>query len=314
MVLTWVFCLIYMPSAWGAEKYAEVNSEVKPHRWSAIRLSNVNRGATLEVKLTLDGQATVVLVSESQLKNYPRVARPLFRTETRNRAVFSFVAPRDDNYYLIVDNRKGAAKRKYSLTIKARLDLPGEPSQDRQRLTSKDPLELLNRVIQTAFVVDPIKFKMTTCDSADTITRGATIYLCQEYLKRLKGQFSDNRKVNEIVLFALMREAGHVLLIRWQYPLINNRYVKDEFAATLLLMFGRREAVEVQAKYSALLEPERKQRSDTLRQWLDDPFFVKKWQPLLVPKMQTSYLQLLKEEGPTWASRKLIDRELTRRE
>jgi hypothetical protein len=315
IVLTWSSLLyIGIPFAWGAEKSAEVNSAVQPHRWSAIRLSNVNRGATLEIKVNLDGQATVVLVNESQLKSYPRVARPLFRTETRNRAIFSIVAPKSDNYYLIVDNRKGANKRKFSLSVTAKLDLAKNPLQGQKRLAGNDPLKLLSRVIQTAFEGDSLKIKLTTCESSNTIIRGETIYLCQEYFKRLKDRFKDKREINQIILFESMKEAGYVLLRRWKYPLINSPNVKDEFATVLLLMFGRRESVEVQAKYSTWLEPGREGRPDTIRKWLGDPFFVKKWQPFLTPKMQTRYLRLLKKEGPPWASRKLIDRELIRRE
>ena len=315
IVLTWSsFLYIDIPFAWGAEKSAEVNSEVQPHRWSAIRLSNVNRGATLEIKVSLDGQATVVLVNESQLKSYPRVARPLFRTETRSRAIFSIVAPRSDNYYLIVDNRKGANKRKFSLSVTAKLDLTKNPLKGQKRLTGNDPLKLLSRVIQTAFEGDALKFKLASCESTNTITRGETIFLCREFLKSLKERFKDKREINEIVLFELMKEAGYVLLRRWKYPLINSPNVKDEFATALLLMFGRRDSVEVQAKYSTWLEPGRDGRPDTIRKWLGDPFFVKKWQLFLTPKMQTRYLRLLKKEGPSWASRKLIDRELIRRE
>ena len=309
-----LFLFIAIPFAWGAEKSAEVNSEVLPHRWAAIQLSNVDQGATLKVKLYLDGQATVVLVDEAQLKSYPSVARPLFRTETRNRANFSIVAPRSGNYYLIVDNRKGASKRKYSLSITAKLNLRGNPLQDRESLTSKDPLKLLSRVIQTAFVVDPLTFKLASCHQDKTFIRGETIYLCQEYLKRLKGRFKDNRKINEVVLFALMREAGQVLLDRWNYPLNTNGRVKDEFATVLMVMFGRRQTMEFQVAYLKLLGPEEVRRSRVISKWLDDPFFVKKWQPFLIPKMQTTYLRILKREKHSWTSRKLIDRELIRRE
>jgi hypothetical protein len=308
------FLYIYVPVVGAVEKSAEVNSEVQPRRWSAIRLSNVNQGATLAIKLSIDGQATVVLVNESQLKRYPRVTRPLFRTETRNRANFSIVAPRSDNYYLIVDNRKGSTKRKFSLSITAKLGLSKNQSSDKRRLTGKDPLKLLNRVIQTAFAVDPIKFKLANCESTNTITRRETIYLCQEYLRSLKEQFKDKREINQIVLFELMKEAGYVLLNRWKYPQVNNRNVKEEFATALLLMFGQRESVETQAKYSPLLEPGREERTDTIKKWLNDPYFVKKWQPFLTPKMQTSYLRLLKKKRPSWTSRKLIDQELIRRE
>lgn len=314
IILTWsLLFYIHAPITWAAEKSAEVNSEVLAHRWSAVRLSNVNQGATLNVKLHLDGQATVVLVNESQFKNYPNVARPLFRTITRRHTIFSVVAPKNDNYYLIVDNRKGSAKRKYSLSITAKLDLSRNRPLDEGTLTGNNPLKILSRVIQTAFEVDPLKFELTTCESSNTITREKTIYLCQEYLKRLKGRLKDKGEINEIVLFELMKEAGYALLRGWKYPLINSPNVKDEFATTLLLMFGRRGAVEVQAKYSRLLEPEKTDRSNTIKKWLGDPFFIKKWQPFLIPKMQTSYLRILKKENRPWTSRKLIDRELNRR-
>ncbi len=313
--LIWVLLFHLQAAIAGAvEKSVEVNSKVPPHRWSAIQLSNVNQGATLEVKLYLDGQATVILVSESQLKNYPNVARPLFRTVTRSRAMFSIVAPRSGNYFLIVDNRKGATKRKYSLSITARLDLSGNRSLGAGRLTGHNSLKLLSQAIQKAFEGDPLKFKLTTCESSNTITRGVTIYLCQEYLKRINERFKEKQDINAIVLYELMKEAGYALLRRWHYPLINSPKVKDEFATTLLLMFGREDAVEAQVKYSTVLEPEKEERSETIKKWLDDPRLVKKWQPYLIPKMQTSYLRFLKKERPSWASRKLINRELIRRQ
>ena len=315
LILVWSLLLyMYLPIAWAAEKSAEVHSEVLAHRWSAIRLSNVNQGATLSIKLHLDGQAMVVLVNESQLKNYPKITRPLFRTVTRRHAIFSIVAPKSDNYYLIVDNRKGASKRKYSLTITAKLDLTKNSLKGQESLTGDDSLKLLNRVIQTAFAVDPVKFKVANCKSTNTLTSGETIYLCQEYLKSLKERFKDKQEINEIVLFELMKEAGYILLSRWEYPLINSPNVKDEFATVLLLMFGRRESVKIHEKYSTWLEPEREGRPGTLRKWLDDPIFLKKWQPFLIPKMQTNYLRILKKEKHSWVSRKLIDRELIRRE
>ena len=72
--------------------------------------------------------------------------------------------------------------------------------------------------------------------------------------------------------------------------------------------------VEVRVKYSTWLEPEREGRPGTLRKWLDDLFFLEKWQPFLIPKMQTSCLQIFKKGEHSWVSRKLIDRELIRRE
>jgi hypothetical protein len=195
-----------------------------------------------------------------------------------------------------------------------RLELPAKPSKDQKRLAGGNPLKLLSRVIQTAFVVDPLTLKLTACEQSDTYTSGETIYLCREFLIRLKKRYEDKRKINEVVLFTLMREAGQVLLDRWDYPLGTNGMVKDEFATVLLVMFGRRQTVEFQATYLNRLGPEEVKRAKIISKWLDDPFFVKKWQPFLTPKMQTRYLRLLKKQGPSWTSRKLLDRELIRRE
>ena len=161
---------------------------------SAIRLANVNQGATLAIKVHLDGQAMVVLVNESQLKNYPKITRPLFRTVTRRHAIFPIVAPKSDNYHLIVENRNGASKQKYYLTITANLDLTKNSLKGQESLTGDDSLKLLNRGIQTAFAVDPVKFKVANCESTNTLTSGETIYLCQEYLKSLKERFKINGK------------------------------------------------------------------------------------------------------------------------
>jgi hypothetical protein len=55
------------------------------------------------------------------------------------------------------------------------------------------------------------------------------------------------------------------------------------------------------------------QRARNILRWLDDSNLVRKWQPLLVPHMQTAVLRRLLASPPAWADRELIEKTLAAR-
>jgi hypothetical protein len=46
---------------------------------------------------------------------------------------------------------------------------------------------------------------------------------------------------------------------------------------------------------------------------LNDPQLVRKWQPMLVPHMQTAILEKLQQRPTTWTDSELVEKELAAR-
>lgn len=312
----------------GAEKSVEMSAEVPAQKWKATRLQNVNRGATLDIDLTSDGDVTIMLLDDDSYEQYPDVTTPLFRSASTHHARFSIVVPERGDYFLVVDNSEGDFTRHYTVRIQARLDVTrlekDKPSAGDARLQ----LKMLTLALQKAFIADNLEIKLGACGQSNAFTQDSTVILCAEYVKDLIKRLDDKQKMNDIVLFTLMHEVGHVLLSEWKYPFHGNEEVVDEFATVLLIMFDRKRAARTQAEHFATVPPEPEienklrrndrhplsiQRAENIRGWLNDPDLVRKWQPFLIPKMQTDFLRLLREKQRPWAPSRLIQLELENR-
>ena len=121
---------------------------------------------------------------------------------------------------------------------------------------------------------------------------------------------------------------GHILLKKWEYPFVENEELVDEFATVVLMMFNQNQIAEAQAEFFATVPPEQElakktdsddhhplsaQRARNIRRILKSPDTVKKWQPLLAPHMQTTFLKLLSTQSGYWIDRTLITKELAER-
>jgi hypothetical protein len=56
------------------------------------------------------------------------------------------------------------------------------------------------------------------------------------------------------------------------------------------------------------------QRAKNVLRWSKDIDFLKKWQPLLVPHMQTALLKRLKQKPTAWTDLSLVEKELAARD
>jgi hypothetical protein len=95
-----------------------------------------------------------------------------------------------------------------------------------------------------------------------------------------------------------------------------------------MIMLGQRERVRAKAEFFAAnpsaaeaigklyrddRHPLSPQRARNILRWAANPKLVRKWQPLLVPHMQTALLERLLQRPPRWADRELIEKELAAR-
>jgi len=84
-----------------------INTDVAAGRWKTLRLRNIPAGAELAIEVRLEGTIEVALVRGAASARSPETGRPLFRAPVERRLSFSVTAPADDDYYVVLDNRKG---------------------------------------------------------------------------------------------------------------------------------------------------------------------------------------------------------------
>jgi hypothetical protein len=115
---------------------AQLNSKVPPGKWKAVRLRNLPEGASLGVKVIATGSLVVILIHEEELKRYPAPVSPTFQGTLDKTLTFSVVIPESGNYFIILDNRRGASERQVRVLIQAQArklrDKPATDSQSRK--------------------------------------------------------------------------------------------------------------------------------------------------------------------------------------
>src|SRR5262245_32759245 len=105
----WGWLLLGLPSALAVEKSVQFQGQVQPGKWTASRLRNLNGGAMLQISFSTTDDVEVVLLSSADYRKYAQTTRapdPLFQSFVTKELYFSILAPRTDDYYLIVNNRK----------------------------------------------------------------------------------------------------------------------------------------------------------------------------------------------------------------
>lgn len=98
---------------------AELNAEVPQGQWKALRLRNLPSGASIAVRVESSGPIQVIFLHQDELKRYPKPVRPAFAGSAERRLTFRVRVPAAGNWYVILDNRKGAEAREVRLLIEA---------------------------------------------------------------------------------------------------------------------------------------------------------------------------------------------------
>lgn len=98
---------------------AQFNSKIPAETWKAVRLKNLPEGASLGVKVIATGSLSVILIHETQLKRAPSRMSPIFQGRLERTLSFSVVIPDSGNYYIVLDNRRGANETQVRILIQA---------------------------------------------------------------------------------------------------------------------------------------------------------------------------------------------------
>ena len=102
----------------------------------------------------------------------------------------------------------------------------------------------------------------------------------------------------------------------------------DEFATVLMVMLNQKQRATATAEYfiknptaSETLfnlfgdsgHPLSVPRAQNILDWAKDPQLVREWQKFLVPHMQTTLLQRLRQKPTSWTDLSLVEKELAQR-
>ena len=96
---------------------AQVSVEVPQGAVRTVRLLHLPRGTVVGVAISASGKLLLALVSGVQLKSSKPEA--VFRGSLERRMSFKVVVPETSDYYLVLDNRRGAEPVKATATIRA---------------------------------------------------------------------------------------------------------------------------------------------------------------------------------------------------
>ncbi|HEV8640687.1 MAG TPA: DUF4344 domain-containing metallopeptidase [Methylomirabilota bacterium] len=285
-----------------------------------MRLRNVAKGAILSVDVEVSGSLSVALVDLDNYRRFPAIDRPLFRGSTDTLLAFSITAPATGTYFVVLDNRAGNEPRAVEVTVRA--------SSAKTTETTRAALDAFERDLKKIFVFEPFPIRVERCGAPQAFAGPAGIVLCTEYADKLYEALRDRAKAGDALLFTLFHELGHTLLAQWKYPFFADEDVADEFATAVMIMLGQHERVRAKAEFFAAnpsiadaiakvfrddRHPLSPQRARNILRWAKDPELVRKWQPVLVPHMQSALLERLLQRPPSWADRQLIEKELAGR-
>jgi len=232
---------------------------------------------------------------------------------------YDFLIPRDDVYYLLVDNGHALLLPR-QVTIHVDAILPhSTPDSEKAREAFQG---LYSRLKQT-FVFPDFHTSIRHCGVENAFST-PDITICVELLEELQ---SSNGAA--VTAFVYLHELGHTLMKEWGLPMWDNEDDADEFATALLLMMKQKgmalEAAQWWASQGATprdavakiwindrhsLSP---QRARNIIGWVNNASdIVPRWERVFVPNMQTPALQNMLHEVSA-SDRDIVAAELSRR-
>jgi hypothetical protein len=298
----------------------EAKTEVPAGKTTSVRLRNTPEGALVSVEVKTDGDIAVLFVDSQEKNRVKPIGRPLFHSQAESDLSFSVTIPKTGTYFIVFDNRKGDEPRSIEVTVRA---LRGNSAQ-----TAESMLRTFEQQMHKVFVFDTFAIRIAKCGKPNAFSSQAGIVLCAEYAQKLFETLGDKTKASNAFIFTLFHEMGHVLLGQWKYPFFDNEDVADEFATAVMVMMGQKERARSKAEFFAAnpsknealsklfrddRHPVSPQRARNILRWVNDPQLVRKWQPVLVPHMQTNVLESLQRRPNGWTDPALVEKELAAR-
>jgi hypothetical protein len=318
-----LFSFFLLANAFGASGPFTVNVDVPSGQWKAARLKSLPKDATVAVKVESSGEILVALVHSSTFRNNPDSIRPLFTGRVERRLSFSVAIAEKGDHYLLFDNRRGAESRAVTVTLQA-----AHAEKDRTQAAGAT-LREFEKQLHRLFVFDPFSMGVKQCGAPRAFEEEPGIFLCTEYVYHLYDALKDQERVKDILSFSIFHEVAAQILKAWNHPSAGKTETTDEVAVVLMLMLNQKSrvfgaadfAVKNPSSFNTLTKlfqddrhPLSAQRAKNVLKWAKDSDLPKRWQPFLVPHMQTALLRRLKQKPTSWTDLSLVEKELASRE
>jgi len=321
-ILFTIFLWALWLSPAAAEGLAAVNLDVPPGKWKGIKLSNLPKDAAVAVQVVSNGEIVVALVDSKDYQRFSKTSRPLFVGRVEKRLAFSVSIPLKGDYFIILDNRSGQEPRAVAVTVRAARGDAG------QAKSAEGVLKKFERQLLQIFIFNPFPIGTQKCKTPKPFAGGSGIILCEEYVHHLYDTLKAKEITQNALSFSIFHEVARVLLKQWNHPSSASEEVADEFATVLMIMLKQKNRAISTAEYfinhpsaSETLQklfgesphPLSAQRAENILRWIKDPELVRKWQEVLVPRMQTTLLKKLQQQPTPWTDLPLVEKELAQR-
>jgi hypothetical protein len=310
-------------NAFAASGPITVNVDVPAGQWKAARLKNLPKDAMVAVRVDCNGEILVALVHSNTFRNSPESIRPLFTGRVEGRLSFSVAIAEKGDHYLILDNRRGTEARAVTVTLQA-----AQGTQNSIQAAGAI-LREFEKQLHRLFVFEPFPTGVKQCGAPRAFAEEPGVFLCTEYVYHLYDALKDQEKAKDFISFSIFHEVAQELLQRWKHPESGKTERADEFAVALMVMLNQKSralgaadfVIKNPSTFSAMTKlfhderhPLSAERARDVLNWAKDSALPKKWQPFLVPHMQTALLKRLKQKPTSWTDLSLVDKELAARD
>jgi hypothetical protein len=315
--------LFFWGSAFAASGPFTVNLDVPAGQWKAARLKNLPKGATVAIQVESNGEILVALVHAKAFQNSPDNLRPLFTGRVERRLSFSVAIAEKGDHYLLLDNRRGNEAKAVTVTLQA------AQAQKDSTQAAGAILGDFEKQLHRLFIFDPFSMGVKQCGTPRAFSEESGVFLCTEYVHHLYDALKDQEKAKDFLAFSIFQEVARQLLKDWNHPSAGKAETMDEFAVVLMLVLNQKSRLLGAADFAAknpsafntmskLFQDDRHplsaKRGRNVQNWAKDSTLPKKWQPFLVPHMQTALLKRLKQKPTSWTDLSLVEKELANRD
>ena len=323
ILLVFCFCLFSLASA-AAKGPVALNVDIPADTRKAVRLKNLPRDAVVDVAVVSSGEIIVAVVDSDGYARYPTGSRPLFLGQVDDRLSFSLKIPATDHYYLVLQNRSTTRSQSATIMIRA---ARGETVQFE---AADKVLQKFEQQLHKLFIFDPFPIQVKRCGTHQMFGSTREIVLCAESAQNLYRILGDKALARDTLGFAIFHIVADEPLSQW-LPLLTpaeKETKADEFAAVFSLILKQEDRLRsvvtylienstITAAMTRFFGNDRHlltvSRAKSVLHRLDGPDLVRGWQKVLVPHMQTSLLQRLRQRPTAWTDILLVEKELAAR-
>jgi len=288
----------------------------------------LTQGSTLTARFQVTGGANasikVLLLDSENYQRYQLYQQYNYFQGTagsvRNIGHYIFRVPRNDIYYLILDNSEAwLLPRSVNLYVYTVL-----PEKSQEVLTSEQTTATGMSALGQLFVFPSFRFEIKHCGVVNAFSN-PNITICTELVEALHDQ-----GLEQAVSFVIFHELGHTLLRQWGYPLWDNEDAADEFATVMMILIKQQgmalQAAQWWASQTSQQEALAKlwvddrhtispQRARNIVHWLNEPNELEqRWFRIFLPNIQTSALVSGLTDPDMPVSRELLRAELAKRD